>query len=285
MPMRQLRRCDFCGGDAAGVYEVLPPELSPTEAEQRRLVLCSDCAGTLETVVDPLLERLGVETDGDDAPEGAAEEPSPGPGASTPPTREPTRAETPHTDDDPADRPVATEVSGEDEPGRRSGAAGGTEPSPTDSGLDAGPTHQDDPGLVDRGADGPEERSPDPLSDGEAGGDLPDGAERAGAETEPTLGDPGEADGAGERAGADDADDASDADDAGARAVASGDEPEEFRTVMRLLGNREFPVERGAIVEVATNAYGLDDRHVHGILDYAVDRGVIADDGGTLRRD
>ena len=62
MPMRQLRRCDFCGGDAAGVYEVLPPELSPTEAEQQRLMLCSDCAGTLETVIDPLLERLGVET-------------------------------------------------------------------------------------------------------------------------------------------------------------------------------------------------------------------------------
>jgi hypothetical protein len=54
--------------------------------------------------------------------------------------------------------------------------------------------------------------------------------------------------------------------------------------VMRLLSNREFPVERDAIVELAASAYELDDAHVRRCLDYAVDRGVIDDDSGMLRR-
>jgi hypothetical protein len=275
MPMRQLRNCDFCGGDAAGVYEVLPPELSPTEAEQRRLVLCADCAETLETVVDPLLERLGVETgedtsttsDGSPASGGAAgADPPP---SETAPSTGPAETATPESDeappesdpgdsDDPSD-PDDTNDSGDpnygisfepgdpaESPADRSTAADGAvqwdEIEPTTSASEAADSDGDEADEPEPAADAD---GPEPASDGRAGG----------------RGESG---------------------DAGSTL---GDEPEDFRTVMRLLSNREFPVERGAIVELATNAYELDEQHVHRIIDHAIDRGVIVDDGGTLRRD
>ena len=246
MPMRQLRRCDFCGGDAAGVYEVLPPELDPTEAEQRRVVLCADCADTLETVVDPLLDRLGVDTRDR---------------ASEPRTQEPV-----DVGGDTRERSAAPATSGD------------TDANPG-IGADADPVQWGGSGADGEG----EEPASDPLHDGVAGG------EPAG-DAEPDPSEPNADDGSGsdppaevaDGAGADPA-----AGDAGSGGTGStlGDEPAEFRTVMRLLGNREFPVERGSVVELASSAYDLDEAHVNRILDHAVDRGVIVDDGGTLRRD
>ncbi|MCG1004358.1 MULTISPECIES: hypothetical protein [Halobacterium] len=51
--MRQLDTCDFCGGAADGVYEVVPASVA---GESRRLALCADCRATLQSVVDPLLD-------------------------------------------------------------------------------------------------------------------------------------------------------------------------------------------------------------------------------------
>jgi len=259
MPMRQLRNCEFCGSDAAGVYEALPPELSPTEAEQRRIVLCSDCAGTLETVIDPLLERLGVDTDD---------------------------ASTTGSDGGVDDRSVAAEASVTDDSGD---AESNEDPAP--DGADQIPTADPEPDAEEgpvqwgdsdpaggEGAAEPDGQSSDPVRNGIPGvGPSDDDATELGT-AEPTAGGDGTA--------ADGADDATGNDtDASAAAEATpGDEPEEFRTVMRLLGNREFPVERGAIVELAASAYELDEGHVDRIIDHAVDRGVIDDDGGTLRR-
>ena len=274
MPMRQLRRCDFCGGDAAGVYEVLPPELDPTEAEQRRVVLCADCADTLETVVDPLLDRLGVDTgDGGveadpDAGGTKADPDAADPrGASAPPTREPVdagrdsgeRSPVPATSGDAgagADaEPVQWGGSGTDDD--REGPA--SDP-PRDGVSGAEPSSDDDPTPAAAEA----EPSGSIADDGAGVGDAAEGAEAAdGDGADPAAGGAG-SDGDGSTL---------------------GDEPAEFRTVMRLLGNREFPVERGSVVELAASAYDLDETHVNRILDHAVDRGVIVDDGGTLRRD
>jgi hypothetical protein len=55
--MRALRSCDFCGEQAVGTFEVIPDELDPTEAERRRIVLCQPCKDTLQTVIEPLIER------------------------------------------------------------------------------------------------------------------------------------------------------------------------------------------------------------------------------------
>lgn len=64
-----------------------------------------------------------------------------------------------------------------------------------------------------------------------------------------------------------------------------GDEPDQFRKVMRLLSNREFPVDRAEFAELTAGAYELEDAHVTRIIDHAVDRGVVVDDAGTLRRE
>ena len=61
-------------------------------------------------------------------------------------------------------------------------------------------------------------------------------------------------------------------------------EPDQFRKVMRLLNNRQFPVDRAEFAELAAGAYELDDDHVAEIIDYADERGVVVDDAGTLKK-
>lgn len=63
-----------------------------------------------------------------------------------------------------------------------------------------------------------------------------------------------------------------------------GSEPEGFRRAMRLLNNREFPVERSEFIALASGAYEMDEHQVEAIIDHAVERGVIAEDGGRLTR-
>jgi hypothetical protein len=58
--MQALDRCDFCGEQAAGTFQIIPEELDPTEAERRRVVLCDSCRAQLETLIEPLLDRAGA---------------------------------------------------------------------------------------------------------------------------------------------------------------------------------------------------------------------------------
>jgi hypothetical protein len=170
-------------------------------------------------------------------------------------------------------------------------------PHPGNAGVDA----DGEPGPIEWGTSGPDgdtpgesERSPsDPLHDGITGADRSpdadppadaDSSAGAGPSADATEADDGGA-GATDDGSADTTDTtAPDSEDGDETDTAGSEEPDEFRIVMRLLGNREFPVDRGAIVELAASAYELDERHVHRVLDYAVDRGVIAEDGHTLRR-
>lgn len=67
--MRALRNCDFCGDQAVGTFEIIPDELDPTEAERRRVVLCDSCKDTLQTLIEPLIERAGRNADRQRSPE------------------------------------------------------------------------------------------------------------------------------------------------------------------------------------------------------------------------
>lgn len=85
-------------------------------------------------------------------------------------------------------------------------------------------------------------------------------------------------------------DNGSDAD--GSRGDQAGSEPPEqavssqqYNKVIRLLQNREFPVERREIITVATSAYGLRESECEQVIGRAVDRGIIEeDDEGRLVR-
>lgn len=76
------------------------------------------------------------------------------------------------------------------------------------------------------------------------------------------------------------------------RGEQSGSEPPEqavssqkYNKVIRLLQNREFPVERREIITVATSAYGLRESECEQVIGRAVDRGIIEeDDEGRLVR-
>ncbi|WP_367176479.1 hypothetical protein [Haloarcula rubripromontorii] len=56
----------------------------------------------------------------------------------------------------------------------------------------------------------------------------------------------------------------------------------EYNKVMRLLQNREMPVDRAEIREVAVNAYDIDGEQFDAIIDAAVERDLIGQDKGRL---
>lgn len=58
----------------------------------------------------------------------------------------------------------------------------------------------------------------------------------------------------------------------------------EYNKVMRLLQNREFPVERGEIVAIASSAYDLRENECAQVVDLAVDRGLLVEREGQLYR-
>ncbi len=56
----------------------------------------------------------------------------------------------------------------------------------------------------------------------------------------------------------------------------------EYNRVMRLLQNREFPMARGAFVDLAANAYDLAEETVETVLDAVIEQGALADRDGEL---
>ena len=230
--MRELRTCDFCGTDAVGVFEVLPPELTPAD-DQRRVVLCDHCRETLNDVIAPLLSRLGLDAD----------------------------VEVP--DDAPAETGASTATTSGME-------SDGNAASVSVDAVDSAPTPPE-PADHDSPDDEPTGDTTDPLDGGSAQADDADEGETEAEATATPDSDDEAADDDTATADTDDTDD-------------TPDEPPQFRKVVRILQNREFPVERADVEALASNAYDLDDEQVAEIFDYAVERGLLVDDGGTLRK-
>lgn len=60
---------------------------------------------------------------------------------------------------------------------------------------------------------------------------------------------------------------------------------ENYRQVLRLLQNREFPIQRAEIVDVAASAYDLTPTEVESAIDTIVTKGLLQEDDGVLKRD
>jgi len=56
----------------------------------------------------------------------------------------------------------------------------------------------------------------------------------------------------------------------------------EYNKVMRLLQNREFPVEKSEIKAVAINAYEVSEAEFDAIIEAAIDRGLIDEENGQF---
>ncbi|WP_416838121.1 hypothetical protein [Haloferax sp. DFSO52] len=229
--MRELSTCDFCGTGAVGVFEVLPPALTPAE-DQKRVVLCDHCQATLTDVISPLLTRLGVDADRSSDRQTQSDD-------QTVP------------DDPPAELGASATTTSADE------STGGVA-SVDVSAVDAAPS--------------PSESADHDLADTLGDELVADDGSTADDDGSTTNDDEPEDHGA----------DESDTTESAADDTLT--EPPKFRKVVRILQNREFPVERADVEALASNAYDLDDEQVADIFDYAVERGLLVDDGGTLRK-
>jgi len=58
----------------------------------------------------------------------------------------------------------------------------------------------------------------------------------------------------------------------------------DYRKALRLLGNREFPMERAAAVDLVAGAYDLDRSECERLVDLTVERGLLEEADGELRR-
>ncbi|WP_396611184.1 hypothetical protein ACH9L7_13335 [Haloferax sp. S1W] len=227
--MHELRTCDFCGADAVGVFEMLPPAFTPAP-DQRRIVLCEGCRETLTDAVEPLLARLDADASvnvADDAPSetGASVTTDSGPEGSGHDVA-PVDAAVAEPDPEPA---VPTDHDSFD-------AAEVNEDDATEAESDGDDTTESDDETTATETESDETTTDEPLTEETSNGD----------ELRP--------------------------------------EPPKFRKVIRILQNREFPVERSEVEALASNAYDLDDAQVADIFDYAVERGLLEDDNGLLRK-
>ncbi|WP_224333431.1 hypothetical protein [Haloprofundus halobius] len=262
--MADLDSCYFCGqfGDGLTELAVVPPRFDPTDEQQRTVVLCTNCRQKLGTVLEPIVDVLGDEasnapTTGSttrSAPPRSPSAPSDVDSPSSPPSPPESSPASPAPAPDPSDSVTADGSSGaSDETDSETADA---VPSPGDAIDTAG---FDDPLASDAGD----------VTIGSTPADDPDAFPRPeddDVETEPED------------------DDAETNSNVVERPGTPGEKPAEFRTVMRLLSNREFPVDRTEIESLASGAYDLDDSQARAIIDYAVEHGVLAERDGQLHR-
>ncbi len=70
----------------------------------------------------------------------------------------------------------------------------------------------------------------------------------------------------------------------GTDATEAARSPRAYSKVVRLLRNREFPMERTAVEELAAGAYDLESHEAEAIVDHAIDDGELVEERGVLER-
>ncbi|RQG97459.1 hypothetical protein [Natrarchaeobius oligotrophus] len=260
--MRELRSCDFCDAEAVGAFEAVPAELDPADGERRRVVLCLDCRNRLETLLEPLLARLGVDADGESSGTVVA---SAGDSTERPERTGSSNATVSSPD---ADRSAGASSSGgitfddDSAADATTESSEGGDPTTETTETDSSPTAADrSTAATDEFAAG---RSSDATETIESV--RPDATD----ETDDERDENGAADA---RASASTA--AASTPDRPPRAYAKG---------VRLLRNRDFPMERDAVEQLIAGAYDLEAEDAGAIVDHAIENGEFADRNGTLHR-
>ncbi|MHB9285459.1 hypothetical protein ACKVMT_00285 [Halobacteriales archaeon Cl-PHB] len=285
--MNHLSACYFCGialDEPLADYPVVPADLH-SEGERHTVTLCPSCHQKLDTVMDVVTEAVEGSPDLDlgavpDEEATSVEEASPDtrtpstdampsasagddPGTAADPTEgdaEPAATETLSTDDE-ADESLTSAMEAEvpkefeaDSTDETAAAEPAADSDPLD--FDAAPAEEE---L------GTGEASPEPETAADEADTEQQEGSTDGEETEPSdsgRSDPAEV-----------------VSDAGASISAL-----EYNKVMRLLQNREFPVERDEIETVAANAYGLARADCAQVIDLAIDRDLLGERDGQLVR-
>jgi hypothetical protein len=299
--MDHLSSCYFCGtamDRPLQSYRVVPVELRDDDAATTA-TLCGSCHTKLERVLGPVAETVGVDSvtldidvDGTRGPDTSDRDAR---GTTPAAQRDGEAGRDGATERDTAADSSGTDATGDD----RRTVDTSAEAAPGD-GDQADPAPDDDPDGI--GADlvevdgfedplAPAGGGEDPDADGEsaasggqdagddvAGNDGTDAGDDADGASDQKAGASEDTDGTGVDAGVDDE---SGDGSATARTTVTA---LEYNKVMRLLQNREFPVDREEIEVVAANAYGLAQQECGAVIDLAVDRGLVDERDGKLVR-
>lgn len=259
--MDRLSSCYFCGAalDASlDEYPVVPPTLRPDAETRKTVVLCPTCRRKLDAVLESVTEA--VDGDGLDGVEETL-----------------------------GDEDVLRSVETGDRSGADAGESGSDDGS-TDAGTAADPDDRDgddQPWISgEEISDGPE------TTDGESGGGSapasPEGGAGPDGLDDRRSGESGADQPDGERPEPDEtsADRDSGATDDGSSGSAELSDAKltrlENTKVMRLLENREFPVDRDEFVTVAANAYQVSRDDCDKVIDLAVEHGLLREENGQL---
>ncbi|AWB26953.1 hypothetical protein [Halococcoides cellulosivorans] len=280
--MERLSTCYFCG---AGPQEtlvdrpVVPEAVLTDSSAQRTIALCPDCRAKFDRLQETIADAAG---DGHQARLDTASD------------------SLSILDDDPLDDVDATLSRSAD------ADSSGDAVEDLDAAADVGVAVDDAAGASDRApadpttdaadaADGPAfgEEPASPSADAASAADEPitastDGPDDAPADpTDESSSDDG---GLAESTAAGDRSDEASAD--GGDPTGAVDDPtagkpfdrQEYSRVVKLLQNREFPIELDTLYELARGAYDIDEDTTTEIVGSLIDRGVIEERGGKLFR-
>jgi hypothetical protein len=251
--MPDLHACYFCGEVGDGlVRRVVVSAERTAGTEPVTAVLCPRCDRKLSRIVEPFVDAdpesgaTGHSSGGD-----TADEISPGDDGSDDAAKAEPESGVPKAEPESDAADEATDAGDPEVDGTRAGTGAEEDAAGRqgagDSGLSAARIEDDI--IVAEGSDpGPVENDPGP-----------DAETAADAAPEPP-----------------------DAGDDGASEISV--RPRAFRKVMRLLSNREFPVDRAEFESLASNAYDLEESDVAAMLDAAVERNLIGERDGHVVR-
>ncbi len=276
--MDRLSSCYFCGAalDASlSEYPIVPAELHPDDDQQQTVVLCPTCRRKLGQVVETVVGAMDGQPDSDGGAESVGD------------------ADQRTTDANGAGRGDADDgdvgwVSAEDavendpsSPDSASSSEDATSNGP-DERLLGSSNDADDGRVADEGS-ATRRRRENGSADSGAEGSSASTDQHAGGRSGSTADEGNYADGR----SADVASDRSESTgtDEGTDDPTDGDPSLtrlEYNKVMRLLQNREFPVDRAEIKAVATSAYELSDAEFERIIDAAVEHDLIDERNGQL---
>lgn len=296
--MADLETCYFCGSAPAGAleeYAVVPAALSPSPDQQHSVVLCPTCREKLTAVMAPVVEAAGEASDGaagdgsdvaGASSTGSAGRSAPGGGQSadagggSAAGAAPSSGESgPTAGGGPADGSGADPGASAGDPGASGTDAGGTGDGRDEPGVSASPADDADEadGVTLDPSDG------DPAAGGEPAGPSSPAAGSGDASSSSDPGDEGGR-GGGTSAPKDVADRTPSDDPRNRDEELLGRDSRAYNRVLRLLRNREFPVERHEIEEVAASAYQMDPQEVSDAIDAVLQKGLLVQEGSHLRR-
>jgi len=258
--MAQLASCYFCGVAAEAPleeYPVVPRDLRPSIEDQSTVVLCPKCRRKLSTIVervvaatrDPAQTELGNSPETADEKRDRADDDGPSPIGTLErfDDERPNLVDFERSHERNADMIAREEKQDPDEEVSETG-----QNEAGDGRVGAESTDRSDEGTYNR---------PDEGISGEEDAEDDDGADAGGRETT-------EGEDAGGTDGSTDRDFSRSA----------------YNKVVKLLQNREFPVEEEEIATVAGSAYGIGRRETDEVIETLIDRGILERDGSQIHR-